>query len=143
MPRKSLSAILLAAFAVIAVAHLVSLETGPSWLEWVTKALLIPTLALWAWTRRAPGLIIVGLLFSAGGDITLQAADGGQTLFLVGMGLFAAAHVCYVTYFVRNKALATLRRKWWIPAAYTVIWLVLIVVLWPEIGRASCRERVL
>jgi uncharacterized membrane protein YhhN len=69
----------LVTFFVIAAAHLVSLETGPSWLEWVTKALLMPTLALWALTRRAPALIIVGLLFSAGGDITLEAAAGGQT----------------------------------------------------------------
>jgi uncharacterized membrane protein YhhN len=134
VPRKSLSAFLLGAFAVIAVAHLVSLETGPSRLEWATKALLIPTLAAWAWTQRAPRLILVGLLLSAAGDITLQAANGGQTLFLVGMGFFAAAHVCYVTYFVRSGALATLRRRWWIPAAYIVVWLVLIVILWPDLG---------
>jgi uncharacterized membrane protein YhhN len=133
MHRKSQPA-LLAAFAVIGVAHLVSLETGPSWLEWVTKALLIPTLAAWAWTQRAPRLVLIGLLFSAAGDITLQAANGGQPLFLVGMGFFAATHVCYVTYFVRSGALATLRRRWWIPVAYTLIWLVLIVVLWPDLG---------
>jgi uncharacterized membrane protein YhhN len=129
-----LVAILLSGYWAIATAHLVSLETGPSWLEWVTKALLIPTLAVWAWKQRAPRLIIVGLLFSAAGDITLQAANGGQTLFLLGMGFFAAAHVCYVTYFVRSGALATLRRRWWIPAAYLVIWLVLVVVLWPDLG---------
>ncbi len=120
----------LAAFAVVAAAHLVSLVTGPPWLELVTKALLIPTLAAWVLLRRGPRLVIAALAFSALGDIAL-AFDG---LFIVGMGFFAAAHVCYVTFFVRSGAAACLRRRWYIPVGYAAVWLALIALLWSELG---------
>jgi uncharacterized membrane protein YhhN len=125
---------ILAAFAVVAVAHLVSLAFDLTWLEWPTKALLMPTLAAWVWSWRGPGLLLAGLLLSACGDVALEAAAGGGTLFIVGMAFFASAHVCYVTLFVKRGAIAALKRRWPVPVAYALIWLVLIVVLWPGLG---------
>ncbi|WP_027346070.1 lysoplasmalogenase [Hamadaea tsunoensis] len=118
---------ILVAYAMVGLAHLVSLETGPHWLEQLTKWVLVPTLALWVATRRGPKPIVAALLFGAAGDITL----GFDGWFIVGMGCFAVGHACYVTYFVRNGAFAGLRRRPWIPAAYLVVWLLLIVWLWP------------
>ncbi|WP_460302914.1 lysoplasmalogenase [Actinocorallia aurea] len=95
----------------------------------VTKALLMPVLAWWLWRRGGARLVVWGLLLSAGGDIALEF-DG---LFIVGMGFFAAAHVCYVVFFGRSFA-ADGRRRWLIAGAYAVVWAVLVGVLWPGLG---------
>jgi uncharacterized membrane protein YhhN len=127
------SRVLLALFWVVAAAHLVSLAADIGWLELVTKILLIPTLAAWAFTRGGPRLLLAGLLASAAGDIVLQVQDS-TLLFIVGMACFAAAHACYVTLFVRRGAAAVVRRRWALVAAYLAVWLVLVVVLWPHLG---------
>jgi uncharacterized membrane protein YhhN len=118
------------AYAVVAVAHLVSLAAGVTWLEWLTKFLLVPSLAVWLWLRRGPRLVLAALAFCAAGDMALQF----DSLFIAGMGLFAAGHACYVTYFVRSGALVGLRRRWWIPLLYLVVWAGLIGVLWSGLG---------
>jgi uncharacterized membrane protein YhhN len=120
----------LVAFWVIAAAHLVSLAAGITWLEWASKSLLMPCLALWVLLRRGPRLIVAALAFSAAGDITLQF----DRLFIVGMGFFAAAHVCYVAAFVRRAGRAGLRRRWPVLLAYGVVWVALVVLLWPGLG---------
>ena len=117
----------LTTFAVAAAAHLASLAAGITWLEWASKAVLIPALAVWVLAARGPRLIVAALGLSAAGDITLQF----DSLFIVGMGFFAAAHVCYVTYFVRAGAL---RRRWPITVLYVATWAALIVLLWPGLG---------
>jgi uncharacterized membrane protein YhhN len=128
--RTSRSVVVLAVFAVWAGAHLMSLATGPGWLELTTKALLMPSLAVWVLLRRGPRLVVAALLFSAMGDIALEFDD----LFMVGMGFFAAAHACYVTFFLRSGAAARLRRRWYIPVAYAVMWVALVALLWSGLG---------
>jgi uncharacterized membrane protein YhhN len=118
------------AYFVLSAVHLVAVGADISWLEWATKPLLMPLLALWLFTRNGPRLMIAGLLFSALGDVLLQF-DG---LFIAGMAGFAAAHVCYVTYFARNGAFGALKRKWWIAAAYVAVWAGLMVWLWSGLG---------
>src|SRR5215471_12813603 len=120
---------MLAVYAVVAAAHLVSLATGVTWLEWVTKFLLVPSLAAWVATRRGPRLLLAALVLSALGDMALQF----DALFILGMGFFAAAHICYVTFFVRAGSLARLRRRWFIPVAYGLAWAVLVTLLWPRL----------
>ena len=80
--------------------------------------------------RRGPRLVVAALLFSAIGDIALEF-DG---LFIVGMGFFAAAHVCYVAFFLRSGAAACVRRLWYIPVAYAVVWVALVALLWSGLG---------
>jgi uncharacterized membrane protein YhhN len=118
------------AYAVIAVAHLVSLAAGITWLEWVSKFLLVPSLALWVLLRRGPRLVVAALVLCSLGDLALQF----DSLFIAGMGLFAAGHACYVTFFLRSGAGAGLRRRVWIPIGYAVVWLGLIAVLWSGLG---------
>ncbi|ROO90499.1 putative membrane protein YhhN [Actinocorallia herbida] len=119
-----------ALFLVVAAAHLVVLAVGaPSWADFVTKASLMPVLAWWVYRRGGARLVIAALLLSAGGDIALEF-DG---LFIVGMGFFGAAHVCYVTFFGRSFAAAG-PRKWVIAGGYAIMWAVLIAVLWPRLG---------
>jgi uncharacterized membrane protein YhhN len=118
------------AYFVLSAVHLVAVGADVSWLEWATKPLLMPLLALWLFTRNGHKLMIAGLLFSALGDVLLQFDD----LFIFGMAGFAAAHVCYVTYFARSGAFGILKRKWWIAGAYIAVWAGLMVWLWSGLG---------
>jgi uncharacterized membrane protein YhhN len=118
------------AYVVIAVAHLVSLAVGITWLEWVSKFLLVPSLALWVLLRRGPRLVVAALVLCSLGDMALQF----DSLFIAGMGLFAAGHACYVTFFLRSGAGAGLRRRIWIPVGYAVVWLGFIALLWSGLG---------
>jgi uncharacterized membrane protein YhhN len=113
------------AYAAIAAAHLIGIAAGVTWLEWVTKFLLVPSLVVWVGLNRGPRLVVAALAFGALGDMALQF----DSLFIVGMGFFAAGHVCYVTYFLRNG-----RPRWYIAALYGVAWAGLVVFLWPSLG---------
>ena len=117
-------------YAIIAAVHLVSLAAGPVWLEWTSKFLLVPSLLVWVAARRGPRLLLAALGFGALGDIALQF-DG---IFIVGMACFAAGHICYVTLFLRNGAWSGLRRRWYLPVGYAVVWAGLVVLLWPGLG---------
>ncbi|GLX00125.1 hypothetical protein Misp02_42110 [Microtetraspora sp. NBRC 16547] len=127
--------------------HLVALLTGPGVLDPVSKALLMPLLALWVLARRGPKIIVAALLASAAGDIALEI-DG---MFIPGMAFFAVAHVCYITFFVRERpgfrtsaasdsvgvGGTSGRRpvRWWMSvAAYAVVWAALVAFLWPGLG---------
>ncbi|WP_370617624.1 lysoplasmalogenase [Mumia sp. Pv 4-285] len=96
----------------------------------LTKALLMPALALWVVRQRGPRLLVAALLLSWVGDVALEV-DG---LFVVGMAGFGAAHVCFVTWFVRHGALAGLRRRWWAVVAGVVAWAATIAALWGPLG---------
>jgi uncharacterized membrane protein YhhN len=113
------------AYAVIAAAHLVSLAAGVTWLEWTTKFLLVPSLVVWVVVNRGPRMVVAALTFGALGDMALQF----DRLFIVGMGFFAAGHVCYVTYFLRTG-----RPRWYTAVFYGVAWAGLVVFLWPSLG---------
>ncbi|MEU0480547.1 lysoplasmalogenase [Streptosporangium sp. NPDC006013] len=121
---------LLAAFWLCSAVHLVLVAAGEGPMNSVTKALLMPLLAAWVLARRGPRLLVAALLLSWGGDVALEI-DG---LFLAGMALFAGAHVCYVTWLVREGALQVLRRRPAIPVVYGVLWAGMIFVLWPGLG---------
>ncbi|MFF2806777.1 lysoplasmalogenase [Streptomyces sp. NPDC058000] len=111
-PRPRAARALLLVFAVLAVGHLAALVahagaapgSGPASLAdtavRLTKPVLMPLLAAHVLLRGGPPLLVVALLFGCGGDTFLQI--GGGTAFLVGMGSFAAGHVCYLVLFARH-----------------------------------------
>jgi len=117
----------LIAFGVAFVAHLVLIAADLSPWDTITKCLLAPLLALWAAQQRGPWIIVLALGFCFFGDLFL---DLGDDWFLAGMGAFAAAHVCFVTFFVRRGALDALRRRPWIPIALLVVAVVLLAWVW-------------
>ncbi|MFF3668767.1 lysoplasmalogenase [Microtetraspora malaysiensis] len=138
---------LLVLFWACSVVHLVAGLAGLGLVDPVTKALLMPLLALWVLARRGPGIIVAALLASTAGDIALEI-DG---MFVPGMGFFAIAHLCYITFFVRKRpgfrtsaasdsvgvGGTSGRRpvRWWMPvAAYAVVWAALVAFLWPGLG---------
>ncbi|KQV04681.1 MULTISPECIES: lysoplasmalogenase [unclassified Kitasatospora] len=125
---------LLTTFAATSAVHLGAIATGASAVQHATKPALMPLLAGWVAARaeHAPKLLVPALAFSTGGDVLLQV--GGEAAFLAGMGSFAAAHICYVTMFVKLGALEDRRRTALTALAYAAAWAVMISQLWPGLG---------
>ncbi|MFI9234526.1 lysoplasmalogenase [Streptomyces sp. NPDC053079] len=116
------------AFAAVAVTHLAALLAGAPAPAHVTKPALMPLLAVYVLARGGPRLLVVALLFGCGGDTLLQV--GGDVLFLLGMGSFAAGHVCYLVLFARHGGPRGARTRR-LAAAYTAAWLGTLALLWP------------
>ncbi|MFC1419490.1 lysoplasmalogenase [Streptacidiphilus cavernicola] len=117
------------AYAVLGALHLVFLLVGLGLGADLTKPLLMLALTA-AVGAAAPRLLLGALLASCAGDLFLIFGGGW---FLVGMGGFAVAHVCYVTHFVRTGALHDRARLLRTGAPYAVVWAVLITLLWPDL----------
>jgi len=150
-PGRPFAVAILLLFGVVSAARLVAIPTEAPFdlARWSTYALM-PSLALWvlAQPRSAdpnslhragrgwrlqpggPALVVAALLCSTAGDVLLGYGDD---LFLAGMGAFAVAHLCYISYFVRSGAL---RSRRWLPVAigYAVVLLGLIGWLWSGLG---------
>jgi alkenylglycerophosphocholine/alkenylglycerophosphoethanolamine hydrolase len=122
-------------FAVIGVAHLITLLTPTQAWSTQTKWALIPALLI-AFVvtlrpRRGEALAygIVALVFSLLGDILI--ASVGSMGFLLGLGAFFVAHIAYLVLFLRP--LRQKRVPWF--AVVFAIWLaVLLAVLGPSVG---------
>nr|WP_240929520.1 lysoplasmalogenase [Streptomyces coryli] len=109
--------------------HLAALLFGLQPLEYATKPLLMPLLAVYAALRGGPRLLIAALLCGAAGDVLLQI---GGPAFLAGMGAFAAGHVCYLALFRarghRPHRVAAI--------AYAAVWAATLAALWPGLDPA-------
>ncbi|GHF72258.1 hypothetical protein GCM10010218_61940 [Streptomyces mashuensis] len=116
-----------AAFGAVTVVHLGALLAGAGTVAHVTKPALMPLLALYAVLSGGPRLLAAALLLGCAGD-TLLLADGG-TLFLLGMGGFAAGHVCYLLLFARHGSRP--RHPYRVAVPYAAAWIAVLVLLWP------------
>lgn len=113
---------LLIAFLLVCAADLVGVLADIGVLHLVAKPLLMPLLAGYAAARRGPRLLIAALLCGWAGDVFLLA--DADLAFLVGMGGFAAGHVCYLVLFGR-------RRSALLPGiAYAAVLTVFVVLIW-------------
>lgn len=125
----------LAAFAAMSVLHLVLIIVDVSPWDTVTKVLLMPLLAGWAFSQSAPRIVIVSLAFATLGDFAMDS----ESLFPLGMAAFALAHVCYIAYFVSRGAIGVLGRKLWIVGLYAVAAIALVSYLWSAEAIADLR----
>ncbi|MFE1549006.1 lysoplasmalogenase [Streptomyces sp. NPDC058718] len=116
---------LLAAFGLAAVVDLVSVLAGAELGHQLAKPLLMPLLAAYAVTRGAPKLLVAALLFGWGGDVFLLS--DADWAFLVGMGSFAAGHVCYLVLFGRRRTAPLLG------AGYAAALVGTVALLWPDL----------
>ena len=115
----------LVAYGVLSVAQLITIAVDEKWSQFVTKVLLMPTLAVWARLNGGPVTLLVALVASLVGDVFLQVDQ-----LLPGMAAFGVAHVCYMVLFVRRAR----RRSLVVLAAYGVVWLGALALLWPGLG---------
>lgn len=123
--------VLLGAFAVAAAADLGALLAGWHLGHVIAKPLLMPLLVAYACsvgnrgTRRAPRLLVAALLFGWGGDLALLF--DAEPAFLVGMGSFAAGHVCYLVLFGRGGTSPALG------GAYALALVGTVALLWGDL----------
>uniref|UniRef100_A0AAU2VCH6 Lysoplasmalogenase n=1 Tax=Streptomyces sp. NBC_00003 TaxID=2903608 RepID=A0AAU2VCH6_9ACTN len=99
---------LLVAFGLASAVDLLSLLAGWHTGHLVAKPLLMPLLAGHVYARGGPRLLVAALLCGWGGDVFLLS--GADAAFLLGMGCFAAGHVCYLVLFGRGRTHAGLGR---------------------------------
>ncbi len=95
--------IIIAIFFVFSISYLIIIPFKPLPFDWLIKAIPVLSLSLWVGIKanhRERNTLLMGLLLSAGGDITLAIHDATKPhLFLVGLGLFLLAHVMYIICF--------------------------------------------
>lgn len=122
------------AFLVPAVLYLALIHKLPFKGDFIIKALPMLTLALATWIFFPAGvvknLLIMALLFSAGGDISLSFK--GEKFFLLGLGNFLVAHVFYIILFAQYSAYTP--GTWWVFVALGIFALVMIGLLFPKLG---------
>ncbi|WP_405402607.1 lysoplasmalogenase [Streptomyces sp. NBC_01104] len=113
---------LLIAFLVACAVDLGGVLTDSGIAHLVAKPLLMPLLAAYAAARRGPRLLIAALLCGWVGDVFLLADS--DTAFLIGMGGFAAGHLCYLRLFGRARGAL-------LPGIlYAAVLAVFLVLLW-------------
>jgi uncharacterized membrane protein YhhN len=123
--RLSRSKCWAAAYWGCALGHVLGRALDLPALRVVTKCALMPTLAAWSRSRGCPPLLVAALLTSGMGDSLME-----QKLLLPGMALYAAAHTCYVTMFVRDRG----RSSWQVVAVYGGLGTAIVALLWPGLG---------
>ncbi|MGO4462460.1 lysoplasmalogenase [Streptomyces sp. M-16] len=116
---------MLVAFGVAAAVDLGALLAGWHLGHVIAKPLLMPLLVAHVLTRRAPRLLIAALLFGWGGDLALLF--DAEPAFLVGMGSFAAGHVCYLVLFGRGRTSPALG------GAYALALVGTVALLWGDL----------
>ncbi|MEU6896104.1 lysoplasmalogenase [Streptomyces sp. NPDC046557] len=127
VPDDTRGRTLLAAFAAAGVLDLASLLAGWHLGHVLAKPLLMPLLVAYVCSRRQGGtrLLVAALLFGWGGDLALLFdAPAG---FLIGMGSFAAGHVCYLLLFGRGRTSPALG------GAYALVLVAVVALLWNDL----------
>ncbi|MFE4859687.1 lysoplasmalogenase [Streptomyces sp. NPDC056670] len=116
---------LLAAFALAGALDLIALLAGWQPGHLIAKPLLMPLLAAHVYARGGPRLLVAALLCGWGGDVFLLS--DADPAFLLGMGCFAAGHVCYLVLFGRGRTHPGLG------AAYGIALVATVAALWPDL----------
>jgi len=100
------------AFWILLFVNLVSMSTEARELEIASKALLMPSLALYLWSSvsrrglRWARFLLIGLGLAFIGDVTLSFSDGGtNNFFLIGMASFLAMHIFFIKHYLRMRDL--------------------------------------
>jgi uncharacterized membrane protein YhhN len=113
-------------FGVVAIVHLVLNAADASPWDSITKCLLAPLLAAWVVKLDGPWLLVAALVFCLGGDLFLEI----ESLFVIGMASFAAAHICFITFFVQRGALPRLRANPWAAIVYLAAAVPMVAWAW-------------
>lgn len=105
-----------------------------AYLVYATKPLLMPTLMVWAFLFASElniqlnKVLLLALLFSMFGDISLMFLSYNPNIFIVGLVNFLIAHVIYIFLFIKikpdPKSFITIRPYLFLPIVIAGIFLV-------------------
>ena len=102
--------IILPIYALVVMGTVLSGLAGQAALEYVCKPLMMVVLSSWFFLNsrrygdRFTLLVQAGLFFSLIGDIALMFQDVDPFNFIIGLGAFLVAHLCYAMAFISNIA---------------------------------------
>lgn len=124
-------AVALAVCAALAIASAPWALAAP-WLNFAFKPLATIVVIAYAWQRRAGRAdvwrwVLIGLVFSLGGDIALMWPKEG---FLPGLVSFLLAHLAYLWAFTRERRFAARPLPF---VGYGAIAAVILALLWPGV----------
>ncbi len=119
----------------------ISLETiGAVYPGIIVKDLIIPIL-IWLYLRFIKGesnrfhrMILLALVFSWAGDVTLQLTQFREDFFLVGLGSFLVAQLLYLLAFFSTRGENILLRKFYLSLPVILYGILLLWFLWDGLG---------
>ena len=127
---------LIVSFWLFAVAYVATMNWMPFPAHWLVKAMPALSLALLVKLQlegTQSVLLVAALTLSAGGDIALSVQeDGAQTYFVVGLGLFLGAHLCYVVAFALHRRYQPARLP--VMIAFVIVAVAMVILLLPHLG---------
>ncbi|MCB9234045.1 MAG: lysoplasmalogenase [Bacteroidia bacterium] len=104
--------------------------------DWLIKALPALTLGAWALTSlqgKHRWLLVVAMIFSAGGDIALaMVPKGKEDFFIVGLGSFLIAHIFYIILFNLDRKYQP--NRLWAALGVGGFAIVMAILLFPKLG---------
>ncbi|MBK9013251.1 MAG: lysoplasmalogenase [Saprospiraceae bacterium] len=140
---KNFSQQMLVLFAILSFANLIAVGSRVELLNFATKPLLISSLALWYYFRTRANwhlfsrFFLIGLVFSVLGDTLLMFVKmKGEIYFLLGLGSFLLAHLCYIAAFFKfpNFKSGIIWVNKWMALPFLIILTSLLCVLWNSLG---------
>lgn len=132
--------VLIGFYALFSVANILADAFSHVMLGMVTKPFLMVWLSLYfhVATKHRPSrfsrFILFGFLFSIAGDTFLMLVDNPPhipSFFLLGLGSFLLAHLCYLTAFLRySDGIGLIRKKPLLVLPFIVFWISINWVMW-------------
>jgi uncharacterized membrane protein YhhN len=136
--------LLIAIYLILSLAHLYASHSQSETLILVTKPLLLTLLSLWFYLSSRPldhtfkRFVLLGLVFSVGGDTLLMLVENGPRLevfFLLGLGSFLIAQLSYMYAFISYPGAkrGDIARRPWMGVFFLLYLIGILGGLWSDI----------
>ncbi|MFK7947516.1 MAG: lysoplasmalogenase [Saprospiraceae bacterium] len=134
------SRILLSCFFLVVIAELYGEATQNINIIYIAKPLLMISLSAYFLhstiknRNRFSTLILLGLIFSIGGDTFLMF--DGSFYFMLGLGCFLITHLFYITAFINYQSLSNgfIRQKPWLVLPFLIYLAGILSYLWNDLA---------
>ncbi len=130
-------------FAFLSLINLAAVGFDLEWLNFLTKPFLVSSLAAWYYQSTKGNwsginsIFLLGLSFSVLGDSLLMfVKTKGEIFFLLGLGSFLIAHLCYIVAFTifPSLKLGALSTNKSLAVPFFAALIGVLSFLWPDLG---------
>lgn len=138
----------IALFLVVLTCDIIGVQLENNLLQTIFKPLIIPALIGYFYSQiksLTTGLakwIVLGLLFSLGGDVLLMFQSKNDIFFLLGLSSFLIAHIFYIIFFHQVRFLEKVKSNIALLAIVIVYYVGLIALLSPHLGDMKLPVRI-